>query len=49
LLSLFGAVLYPLLLPDVAEIMTGLRSDSDEFAKRYRDHLTAFARHLAEG
>lgn len=46
LLSLFGAVLYPLLLPDVAEIMTGHRPDSDEFADAYRAHLVAFASHL---
>lgn len=46
LLTLFGAILYPLLLPDVTEILTGLRPDTDEFADAYRDHLAAFAENL---
>jgi TetR/AcrR family transcriptional regulator len=48
-MSVIGAALYPLLLPEVCEIMTGQRSDSDEFAARYADHLSALARHLHAG
>ena len=44
--SLLGAALYPLLLPDVCEVMTGQRPDSDDFAERYRNHLARMARHL---
>ena len=32
LLSLLGAALYPVLLPDVCEVMTGSRPDDPEFA-----------------
>lgn len=46
LLTLLGGALYPVLLPDVCEIMTGSRPDDDEFATRYRTHLAAFIGHL---
>ena len=46
LLTLLGGALYPVLLPDVCEIMTGLRPDDDRFAERYRAHLSRFADHL---
>lgn len=46
LLTLLGAALYPVLLPDVCEIMTGDRPDAPAFAARYRDHLTRLAEHL---
>jgi AcrR family transcriptional regulator len=46
LLSLLGAALYPLLLPDVCEIMTGERPDDPAFAERYRAHLTGLVGHL---
>lgn len=42
-LTLVGAALYPVLLPDVCEIMTGQRPDSEAFADRYRAHLRVFA------
>ena len=42
-LTLIGAALYPVMLPDVCEIMTGLRPDSEEFATAYRNHLRQFA------
>jgi TetR/AcrR family transcriptional regulator len=47
LLSLLGAAVYPLLLPDVCELMTGSRPEDPAFADRYRAHLVALARHLA--
>ncbi len=47
LLSLLGAALYPVLLPDVCEVMTGSRPDDPRFAGRYRRHLSALAGHLA--
>ncbi|MFN8051786.1 MAG: TetR family transcriptional regulator [Acidimicrobiales bacterium] len=43
LLSLFGAVLYPLLLPDVCELVSGSRPDDPAFLSRYGDHLVALA------
>lgn len=46
LLSLFGAALYPVLLPDVCEILTGDRPDQPAFADRYRDHLIRLVSHL---
>lgn len=46
LLSLLGASLYPLLLPDVCELMTGQRPDDDQFAERFAEHLDKLARHL---
>lgn len=46
LLSLLGAALYPLLLPDVCEIMTGDRPDDPAFADRYRTHLRRLVDHL---
>lgn len=46
LLTLLGAALYPVLLPDVCEIMTGTRPDDPAFADRYRAHLQAVAGHL---
>lgn len=49
LLSLLGAALYPVLLPEVCELATGLRPDDERFAERYRDHLRRFAAHLADG
>ena len=49
LLSLLGAALYPVLLPDVCEAMTGSRPDDARFAARYRDHLSDLARHLVAG
>ena len=47
LLTLLGGALYPVLLPDVCEIMTGSRPDDDAFAQRYRAHLARFVAHLA--
>ena len=49
LLSLLGAALYPVLLPDVCEAMTGSRPDDARFAARHRDHLSDLARHLVAG
>jgi AcrR family transcriptional regulator len=48
LLSLVGAAVYPLLLPRVAELVTGLKPDGRTFRKRYREHLEALARSLAD-
>ncbi len=42
LLTLLGASLYPVLLPDVCEVMTGARPEDPAFAERYREHLTRF-------
>ena len=47
LLSLLGASLYPLLLPEVCELMTGQRPDDDTFARRFAGHLEKLAAHLA--
>lgn len=49
LLTLLGGALYPALLPDVCELMTGSRPDDDAFASRYSDHLALFATHLGLG
>ena len=46
LLSLLGAALYPLLLPDVCELMTGERPDDPALADRYRTHLVRLVEHL---
>jgi len=45
-LMLIGMALYPVLLPQIAEIATGSPPDSDEFATRYRDQLRRLAVHL---
>ncbi len=47
LLSLFGAAMYPLLLPQVCKLVTGEAPDSDAFAERYRHHLDRLAAALA--
>ena len=49
LLSLLGASLYPVLLPDVCEVMTGSRPEDPQFAARYRAHLTRLTAQLASG
>ncbi len=46
-LSLMGAALYPVLLPHVADLVCDADTSTDAFAHRYRDHLRAFAAHLA--
>jgi AcrR family transcriptional regulator len=46
LMTLLGATLYPVLLPDVCEIMTGGRPGDPAFDERYRAHLVRFAEHL---
>ncbi len=43
LLSLIGLTIYPLLLPIICEIVTGLDPASDEFAERYARHLDQLA------
>ncbi len=45
-LMLIGMALYPILLPQIAEIATGDPPDSPAFAKRYREQLRRFAAHL---
>jgi AcrR family transcriptional regulator len=45
-LMLLGLALYPVLLPQVAELATGSRTDTDEFAQRYREQLRLIAAHL---
>ena len=47
-LSLLGAALYPVLLPDVCEIMTGCRADDERFAAAYRSHLRSLIGQLAD-
>jgi hypothetical protein len=47
LLSLFGAAIYPLLLPQVCRLISGEAPDSEEFAARYREHLTRLASTIA--
>ena len=47
LLSLFGAALYPVLLPHVAELVTGEQVTSARFGRRYRRHLEQLATALA--
>jgi TetR/AcrR family transcriptional regulator len=49
LLSLFGAALYPILLPRVCELITGDDPSSERFARRYRRHLDHLAAHLGDG
>ena len=49
LMTLLGSALYPLLRPDVCEIMTGARPGSPGFDERYRTHLRDFADHLGVG
>ena len=46
-MSLLGAALYPVLLPELCELMTGHRPDDDEFAAAYRRHLDALAASLS--
>jgi AcrR family transcriptional regulator len=41
LLTFYGAAVYPLLVPQVAELVTGLSPTGRTFRKRYRDHLNA--------
>ena len=48
-LSLVGAALYPLLLPNVADLVCGEDTRTPAFAERYREHLRRFAAHLAPG
>jgi TetR/AcrR family transcriptional regulator len=47
LMSLLGAAMYPLLLPQVCKLITGEAPDSDQFADRYRTHLERLAAALA--
>jgi TetR/AcrR family transcriptional regulator len=49
LLSLFGAAVYPVLVPQVAELVTGLQPTGRTFRKRYRDHLSRLATVLSGG
>jgi len=49
LLSLFGAAVYPVLVPQVAEIITGLSPTGRTFQRRYRDHLSRLASVLSGG
>lgn len=46
LLSLLGAAVYPMLLPQVCRMIAGEEPTSDAFAERYAKHLVAFARLL---
>ncbi|MCU1456857.1 MAG: TetR family transcriptional regulator [Actinomycetia bacterium] len=46
LLSLLGAAVYPMLLPQVCRMVTGEEPTSDGFAERYAEHLVALARLL---
>ena len=48
LLSLVGAAVYPLLLPRVVELVTGLKPDGRTFRTRYRNHLIALAEALGD-
>ena len=47
-LALFGAVLSPTVLPDIARRMTGLPSDDPEFQRRFIGQLKLIVRRLAE-
>jgi TetR/AcrR family transcriptional regulator len=47
LLSLFGAALYPLLLPAPAALIAGEDVTTASFAARYQDHLRRLAGHLS--
>jgi AcrR family transcriptional regulator len=49
LLTLFGAAVYPLLLPQVAELVTGLSPTGRTFRKRYKDHLNKLSMLLSGG
>jgi len=49
LLTLFGAAVYPVLVPQVAELVTGLQPTGRTFRKRYRDHLSRLATVLSGG
>jgi TetR/AcrR family transcriptional regulator len=49
LLTFFGAAVYPLLLPQVAELVTGLAPTSKTFRKRYKDHLNKVLTVLSGG
>ena len=46
LLSLFGAACYPVFVPKVAELVTGLTPDGRTFRRRYKAHLVKLAGHL---
>ena len=46
LLSLLGAALYPLILPNVAELVCGEDPTTERFARRQRDHLVRLAGRL---
>ncbi len=46
-LSLIGAALYPVLLPNVAELVCDEDTRTTDFADRYRTHLHHLATHLA--
>ncbi len=43
LLSLLGAALYPVLLPELCSLITGHSPDDEAFARNYGDHLKQFA------
>jgi len=47
-MSLLGAALYPVLLPELCQLMTGHRPDDEEFAAAYRAHLDALAGSLSD-
>ncbi|MGZ4705582.1 MAG: TetR/AcrR family transcriptional regulator [Acidimicrobiales bacterium] len=47
LLSLMGAALYPVLLPNVADLVCGEDTRTADFAERFQDHLRRLAGHLA--
>lgn len=49
LLSLFGAAVYPLLVPQVTELLTGQSPTGRTFRRRYRDHLSRLASVLSGG
>ena len=49
LLSLFGAAVYPVLVPQIAELVTGLDPTGRTFRRRYRDHLSRLASVLSGG
>jgi hypothetical protein len=46
LLSLLGAAVYPLVLPRIVELVTGLTPGGRTFRRRYRDHLVKLAEAL---
>jgi TetR/AcrR family transcriptional regulator len=49
LLTFYGAAVYPLLLPQVAELVTGLSPTGRTFRKRYKDHLNKVSMLLSGG